>query len=576
MSTLLQSLISAQAERCPDAVAVVMGGQVLTYGQLEESANRFARLLQGAGCRKGDRVCFAIPKSPAAIIAIAGILKADCIHVPVDTASPAARVSKLLKSSEPRFILGVGASSELLEGLFSQDDDLRRSIRVGWMEEAAPESQSFSVTFTWSDVGAYSAEPLECQTRAQDPAHILFTSGSTGEPKGVVITHANVLHFVEWAVRYFEMKSSDRISCHPPLHFDLSTFDIFGAFTVGAQLHLVPPDVSLLPNKLAAFIRSSELTQWFSVPSVLNYMAKFDVVKPDDFPNLRRLLWCGEVFPTAALGYWMKRLPRVTFTNLYGPTESTIASSYYTVPQCPTENAQPIPIGSACAGEKLLVLDHDLREVAPGLVGELYIGGVGLSPGYWRDPAKTSSAFVPYGDHERIYRTGDLARIGEDGLVYFVGRVDTQIKSRGYRIELGEIEAALNAFKELKECAVVAVPTDGFETNVICCAYVLQENLHITNSEIRRKLTTFLPSYMLPSRWSRFLQLPKNANGKIDRRKIRDLFASKMSAGGAKEYLADCQIPEAQVANPSNEHSLPDLDFGARDRDEIPPVPPRE
>jgi acyl-coenzyme A synthetase/AMP-(fatty) acid ligase len=350
------------------------------------------------------------------------------------------------------------------------------------------------------------------------------------------------------------MQNSDRISCHPPLHFDLSVFDIFGAFAVGAQLHLVPSEVSLLPNKLAAFIRTAELTQWFSVPSVLNYMAKFDVVRPDDFPSLRRLLWCGEVFPTPALAYWMNRLPRVTFTNLYGPTESTIASSYHTVSQCPADNAQAIPIGTACAGETLLVLDHELRAVPVGAVGELYIGGVGLSPGYWRDPAKTSSAFIPHGDGDRIYRTGDLARIGEDGLVYFVGRVDTQIKSRGYRIELGEIETALNAFKELKECAVVAVPTDGFETNVICCAYVPQENLHITTAEIRQKLIGLLPPYMLPARWSNFRQLPKNANGKIDRRKIQDLFAAEIRAQmGSKEYAGDAvaltkdrEVPQSQ------------------------------
>jgi acyl-coenzyme A synthetase/AMP-(fatty) acid ligase len=297
-------------------------------------------------------------------------------------------------------------------------------------------------------------------------------------------------------------------------------------------------------------------------------MAKFDVVRPDDFPSLRRLLWCGEVFPTAALAYWMNRLPRVTFTNLYGPTESTIASSYYTVPKCPADNVKAIPIGTACAGEKLLVLDHDLRAVPPGAVGELYIGGVGLSPGYWRDPAKTTSAFVPYGDQDRIYRTGDLARMGEDGLVYFVGRADTQIKSRGYRIELGEIEAALNGFKELKECAVVAVPTQGFESNVICCAYVPQENLQVTNSEIRQKLSALLPAYMLPARWNNFMQLPKNANGKIDRRKIQDLFASEISATlGTKESSSGSgssnvggKVPESRESmNASKKSSLLNL-----------------
>src|SRR5207249_12279674 len=295
----------------------------------------------------------------------------------------------------------------------------------------------------------------------QDPAHILFTSGSTGLPKGVVITHASVRAFIEWAVAYFGTAPTDRISGHPPLHFDLSTFDMFGTFAAGAELHLVPPEANLLPHKLAELIRSAELTQWFSVPSVLNYMAKFDVVKHDDFPSLRRVLWCGEVFPTPALIYWMKRLPHATFTNLYGPTETTIASSYYTVPSCPEDEKAAIPIGRACDGEELLVLGERLQPVAAGTVGDLYIRGVGLSPGYWNELEKTKAVFLPNPHSpdptERLYKTGDLARIGEDGLIYFHGRSDFQIKSRGYRIELGEIETALHALNCLRECAILAI-----------------------------------------------------------------------------------------------------------------------
>jgi amino acid adenylation domain-containing protein len=525
MTDLLQNSLSTQAQRRPDAIALVMQGRALTYGQLEEITNRLARLLKAVGCRKGDRVCFAIPKSPEAIIAILGILKADCIHVPIDTASPAPRVAKAVRSSEPRYILGAGPSVNLLDDLFSHDE-FRNSIAVGWME-AAPNSRNFVPRFVGNDISSYSAEPLSYENGSHDPAHILFTSGSTGEPKGVVITHANVTHFVQWATRYFGMVQDDRVSCHPPLHFDLSMFDIFGAFAVGAQLHLVPAELSLLPNKLADFIRDSQLTQWFSVPSLLNYMARFDVVRFNDFPALKRLLWCGEVLPTPALMYWMQRLPRVSFTNLYGPTETTIASSYHTVPSCPTDSRQPIPIGTACEGEELLVLDTELRPVPPGEVGDLYIQGVGLSPGYWRDVEKNNAAFISYGAGDRIYRTGDRARIGEDGLIYFVGRADTQIKSRGYRIELGEIEVALHAIKELKECAVVAVPTDGFEGNLIACAYVLQDQWQLSESEISNRLSQVLPPYMLPSRWMRLTQLPKNPSGKIDRPEITKAFAQE-------------------------------------------------
>jgi acyl-coenzyme A synthetase/AMP-(fatty) acid ligase len=326
------------------------------------------------------------------------------------------------------------------------------------------------------------------------------------------------------------------------LHFDLSTFDIFGTFASGAQLHLVPPELNLLPHNIVEFIRSSALTQWFSVPSVLNYLTKLDAVRFNDFPSLKRLIWCGEVFPTPALIYWMKRLPNVRFTNLYGPTEATIASSYYDVPSCPASETEQIPIGTACGGEELMVLDEKRVPVRQGEIGDLYIGGVGLSPGYWRDPDKTGAAFFQRTDSsnplDRIYKTGDLAKVGTDNLVYYLGRSDSQIKSRGYRIELGEIEAILNALNLLLESAVVAIPTDGFEGFSICCAYVPLPGRDVNPTVLRSRLRESLPNYMLPAKWRMFDALPKNVNGKIDRPRLRERFQESGSGRvGAEKRL---------------------------------------
>jgi amino acid adenylation domain-containing protein len=525
---LLQDYAARRAETHPRNVALVMANERITYGELEADSNRLGRFLSDHGCRPGDRICLFTPKSPSAIVAMHAILKAGAAYVPIDPASPAPRIAKIVDAAEPRLVLAAPAAAPVIDELVAAG---RLHVKVGSLESRPVTGKHFSTAFARGHWNALPSEPLEHRAAPDSMAHILFTSGSTGTPKGVVITHANVTAFVEWAVSYFGIRASDRLSGHPPLHFDLSTFDIYGTLAAGSELHLVPPELGVDPHRLAALIRESELTQWFSVPSVLTYMAKFDAVAQDDFPALERLMWCGEVLPTPVLVHWMKRLPHVRFTNLYGPTEATIASSHHTVIECPADPAQPIPIGTPCEGEELLVLGEERRVVPPGEVGEICISGVGLSPGYWRDEEKTCAAFVPDPrsgrEARRVYRTGDLGRVREDGLVEFLGRVDSQIKSRGYRIELGEIEAALNQIADVRECAVVGVDTGGFEGTAICCAYAPVEGLTVEPMRLRRELSKLLPSYMLPGRWGQFEALPKNVNGKIDRRAVREGFEAE-------------------------------------------------
>jgi amino acid adenylation domain-containing protein len=511
---LLQELLTRRASDHPTAPAVRMGAEYLEYGELERVSNRIARLLRDLGAERHDRVCLFLPKSPMAVAAMLGTLKADCIYVPMDFASPPIRMGKIVGAADPAFaFVGGETGSKQIDAL--RDGPLR-------------DVDVISVDDT--DFSASDSDPLVYRNSPDDPAHILFTSGSTGDPKGVVVTHRNVASFVEWATDYFGIAESDKLSGHPPFHFDLSTFDIYGALAAGAELHLVPPEANLLPHELASFIRRSQLTQWFSVPSTMGYMAKFGAVPPGGFETLERVIWCGEVLPTPVLVHWMQRVPNARFTNLYGPTETTIASSYHTLVQCPSDETEAIPIGKPCTGEELLILDEDLMPVPAGEIGELYIGGVGLTRGYWRDEEKTTAAFVPDPraptSGRRLYRTGDLCRLGDDGLVYFLGRKDSQVKSRGYRIELGEIEAALATLEDIREAAVVGVQSHGFEGVAICCAFVPASG-EPTANDLRQQLRQLLPPYMLPSRWQMMTSLPKNANGKIDRRALRELFAAE-------------------------------------------------
>ena len=521
MSAQLQAYASRQAQTRPDSWAVVAGQERLSYAQLEAQSNQLARLLKDVGCRPGDRVGLLLPKSPAAIVCMLGVLKADCAYLPLDPQSPSPRTAMILRAAQPRALLAAARLSKLVDALYTAD--ALRDVILGSSEQAF-EGECFQTTFARPDWAAQPSTPLDSSRSGDAPAHLLFTSGSTGTPKGVIITHNNVSHFVEWARRYFGLKASDRLSGHPPLHFDLSTFDIYGTFSAGAELHLVPPALNLLPHKLADFIRTSELTQWFSVPSILTHMINLGAVKENDFPSLERLLWCGEAMPTPTLRQLMRRLPHVSFTNLYGPTEATIASSYYTLSDPPADDTAPTPIGQACGGEELLVLDDEQQPVGTGEVGGLYIAGVGLSPGYWRDEEKTRMAFLPHPQmsQARLYKTGDLGKQDEDGLLYCLGRLDSQVKSRGYRIELGEIEAALGALSLLKESAVIGLPVTGFEGTAICCAYTAAHDL--ATATLRKALSERLPSYMIPSRWLAFDTLPTNANGKIDRKKLETLF----------------------------------------------------
>jgi amino acid adenylation domain-containing protein len=517
LSQLLQDRVALTVESRPDAAALVMGSERLTYQELEQRSNQLARLLIDHGVRRGDRVCLLQPKAPAAIVSMLATLKAGAVYVPVDIASPLARVERIVAAAEPRLLLASADASALVARI-PADAALVSVAGVIDGAQSGPE-----------DADGYDVGALPTLTRPSDPAHILFTSGSTGAPKGVVITHAMVDAFLDWALPYFRHRPGDLISGHPPLHFDLSTFDIYGSLSSGATLHLVPGNV-FLPGQLASFIRDAQLTQWFSVPSTFAYMARGDALEEGDFPSLERIIWCGEVLQPAVLAYWMRRVPQCAYTNLYGPTEATIASSYYTVAAVPEDEAAAIPIGIPCAGEEIHVLDEALTPVPPQEIGELYIEGAGLSPGYWRDEEKTRAAFVTHPvTGERLYRTGDLGRRDAQGLLHFVGRADSQIKSRGYRIELGEIETNLATVAGVAECAVVGVPSAGFEGTAICCAWVSRPAADLDPKRLRASLSEALPAYMLPSRWLHLDELPKNANGKIDRPALRERFAMESS-----------------------------------------------
>lgn len=492
----------------PTAISIVHGDERWTFAELAARAAALADRLVENDVRRADRVCLLADKTPEAIAAMLAIASIGAVYVPLEPASPSPRLARMLRTLAPCHLLAQSRHANLAGECSEILGDC--APRIHWLEH----------------VEAATSATLRVDARPDDVAVILFTSGSTGDPKGVPLTHEGIAHFVEWSNGYFAPSPGDRLSCHPPLCFDASLWDVFRSLSSGAQLHLVPAAASLLPTKLADFIRSSRITQWASVPSMLAAMAARDVLFPEDFPDLRKVIWYGEVFATRALRYWMSRLPHVEFTNTYGPTEASITVSTYRVPAIPRDDDDVLPIGQPVTGKQMLVLDDERRPVPAGVVGDLYVGGAGISPGYWQDPARTAAAFVELepGSGQRWYFTGDRAAIDRNGVTWFHGRIDRQVKSRGCRIELDEIACALSGVAGLAESAIVAVPAPAFGGVRICAAYAPVPGTERAPSAIRADLVKLLPSYMLPTRWLVVDELPKNRNGKVDHRALEMRF----------------------------------------------------
>lgn len=523
MSIRIGELLRPRFARHAGLTAVVDREFTLTYRELDERSRGIAGVLASGGVQPGDRVCLALPKSAGAVAVILAVLDAGAVYVPLDCESPPARLASMVRSCAPCWIV--------------LDPDRRELVRAT-LDAAGnpPVHGTFALdprlSLVSDDVVRRDPRPGRQLFDAEggaDLAYILFTSGSSGQPKGVPIPHGHVVEYVGWANRQFGVMPDDRISAHGPMHFDMSVWDIFGTLAAGATLVLVPAEASLLPTLTAEFIRRMELTQWYSVPSILVAMARRDVLTPGDFPSLRRVIWGGEAFPVDPLRYWMTRVPHAAFTNVYGPTEATVNCTFHTLPDMPEASLTSVPIGVPIPGRRLAILDDAGRPVPPGQIGHLSVGGQGLSPGYWRDGARTSASFVetPAGSGERWYRTGDLAAVDDRGVYHFHGRSDRQIKSRGYRIELDDVAAALSRLPEIEESAVVAIPVEGFEGTLICAGYVPAAGRNGSVAEVKRALARELPAYMLPRRWASFERLPRNVNGKIDLARIKEIFADE-------------------------------------------------
>lgn len=524
MGYLLQHLLERSARDEPAREAVRMGARMLTYGELNRAADRLAASLVGLGLRGGDRVGLHVAKSVDAITAICGVLKAGGVYVPLDPVAPGSRLGYILRDCGVRIVLTGPEESRRgrTEPIVEAADPLEAVVIVG-DEGEAPRGLPARRVVRWSEALSDVADtaPRTSDTTDTDLAYILYTSGSTGEPKGVMISHRNALTFVDWCAETFQIAAEDRLSNHAPFHFDLSIFDVFVAMKCGASVHPVPEGLSTFPMRLAEWIEAERISVWYSVPSVLTLMALHGKLGQRDLSALRLVLFAGEVFPIKHLRSLIAQLPAPRYFNLYGPTETNVCTYHEVDRRTIAERESPLPIGRACANFGAFALaENGERVVAPGQVGELLVRGSGVAMGYWGRPERTAKGFVQNPLESRfrdvIYRTGDLVTPDENGEFLFLGRGDHQIKTRGYRVELGEIESVLYGHKLVREVAVVAVP-DELIGNRIRAVVSLAEGTGATEADLQAYCADRLPRYMVPEVVEFRAQLPRTLNGKVDR-----------------------------------------------------------
>jgi amino acid adenylation domain-containing protein len=515
---LLPQAVLRAAERAPEREAVRFGAQALTYEALLARANQLARVLMEQGVRRGDRVGIYMHKSLKSVVAVYGIMLAGAAYVPLDPFAPVARLSYVIQNCGIRCLVTTDAKREELRHILAAETGLECLIGV------TPDETWPVRALSWEEVENAPAHPIaDVGTIEQDLAYILYTSGSTGNPKGIMHTHRSGLSFAEWATHTYALTSDDRLSNHAPLHFDLSTFDLFAGALAGAATVIIPEALTNFPSNISKLIERERLTVWYSVPFALMQLSTRGAMEVHDLSSLRWVLFAGEPFPTKHLRRIMAQLPQARFSNLYGPTETNVCTYYHVLP-LPEDSDEPIPIGRVCENAEALVLDAEDRPVASGEVGELLIRGPLVMRGYWGRPDLTARGFAHrawYPDvEETYYRTGDVVQLQPDGNYKYFGRKDRQIKTRGYRVELDEIEVALLAHEGVEEAAVYPVP-DGEGSNLIAAAVVAKEGALLESSDLFEHLSQRLPAYAIPTSISIAMDFPRTSTGKIDRRTLQ-------------------------------------------------------
>ena len=509
---VLSRLAQDAAMRRPSGLAVRCDGETLTYAELARRANGLARILVAGGLEGGSRVAVWLAKGVRVPVAFHGTFVAGGTLVPIDPRAPLEQVVRIIRATAATHLVTEPERRDSVARVLADCPSVRHVVGLE-SDEAIP-----IACVPWSDVDAEARDDApDVSVIELDPAYILHTSGSTGQPKLILHTHYSAMSFVEWAASEYALTSDDRVTNHSSHHTCFATFDYYAAARAAATTVILTPASLMMPASLAALLERERVTVWYSVPAALVQLSLRGDLARRDLRTLRWVIFAGETFPVEHLRRLRAQLPHARFSHVYGSTEVNVCTVYH-LPEGPLPDG-PLPIGRPCWTSDTLVGDPTMQPVADGECGDLFVRGSTVMSGYWDDPERNRQLLVRRPGEAAIdgvyFRTGDRARRLPDGNLVFGARVDRQVKIRGYRVELDEVEAALASLASVEEVAVFTVP-DREGSSALHAAVVGRAGDHATERSVLAALHTLLPPHALPSRVVFMATMPRTPTGKVD------------------------------------------------------------
>lgn len=496
----VQQLFEAQVDKAPDAEALVFEGEVVSYRELNSRANKLAKHICLLGVMPGDLVALCLDRSIEMVVSILAVLKSGAAYVPMDPELPGERLSYILADTNAKILI----TQALLNGMIPSKS-----------------TQVVCVDSGWVTIDALSGDNLVLDATVTSDAlfNVIYTSGSTGNPKGVMVPHKGIINRIQWMQEAFQLTADDRVLQKTPYSFDVSVWEFIWPLIAGSSLVIAKPNGHVDTEYLVNLIKVQAITTIHFVPSMLNIFLQLQSSRQCD--SLARVFCSGEALSESTVVAFFETFDTVELHNLYGPTEASIDVSHW---QCKKgQHRGSVPIGKPIANIKLHILGGDLDILPTGVIGELYIEGVGLARGYLNLPERTEQSFITgeqgsEWEGRRLYRTGDLARFRRDGNIEFLGRADHQVKIRGYRIEMGEIETALKKHNSVSDVVVSTRGVQGDDLHIV--AYVVGVESSLSVHEIRGFLKEHIPAYMIPAEFFLIDSVPLTANGKVNRKAL--------------------------------------------------------